>query len=180
MNDPRHRRPALVPDRVSALLGGNGELCDTRHKLRRDRIPIVGGIDQLGHLLGDSDSKLSGDSADIAQPFRIDQAEGDKILQTYGGSARAFGHRVTSPELSLVRYQIEHRFSVMKTLRQLGMKSAQPLDQLLRRLCRSDPIILARDELYERTHIWHLDAAERVIKQWIEVELERSRSRRRL
>src|SRR5262245_58015500 len=99
MNDPGRRRPALVADRVGALLRGNLKLGDTRHELRCNRIPTVGGVDQSGDILGNGDSKMARHPSDFLEAFRLDQARANKIVRANFGSPCAAGHSVALPAL---------------------------------------------------------------------------------
>ena len=82
MHDARNRRPALVADRVGQFLFGDGKFRRARHKLRRDRIMIVAGIDQRRHVLSDGDREFLRHPPDLVEPSRFDKTGCSKVFFT--------------------------------------------------------------------------------------------------
>ncbi|MBV8507850.1 MAG: hypothetical protein JOZ11_18855 [Alphaproteobacteria bacterium] len=71
------------------------------------------------------------------------------------------------------RYHVEHGFTVVQRLRELGVKLLQPNGHFLRGNGRPDAVVFARDKLHQRARIMYFDASERIIEQRVKVEPER-------
>src|SRR5271170_677463 len=106
MDDTWHRRPALVSDRISQFLTCDRKFSRARHKLRRDRIAVVTGINQRRHVLSDSDGEFLRHPPDLVEPLRLDQSGISEVLSAQRQRWFSIGSNEPSPcEIALLRPQ---------------------------------------------------------------------------
>ncbi len=75
------------------LLGCGSELGAARHKLRRDRVVRVAGIDQRRHVLRDGDRELLRHPPDLVEPAGLDQTTIDDVVGAQGQATLPDGAR---------------------------------------------------------------------------------------
>jgi hypothetical protein len=80
VNDARDRGPALITDWVGTFFSRPCQLGLAWDKLRRNRVPVIGRIDQLRHVLRNSDGELLGHSSDLSESTRLGQPRWNEIF----------------------------------------------------------------------------------------------------